>query len=455
MIDNRLKKQDQAVLAGSSFLLKKEKDVPERTAYMIDNMALNKAFLSIIKKNGKESHENLLDKYKLRYAEYRRLWNDQPEECIKKGIYGEDMLENNYVPLCIDIEVASICDLACPFCYRESLATPDKIIKRDLYFQIVDQAVEMGVPSLKLNWRGEPLMHNALPEMILYAKQKGILEVIINTNATHLSEKMAHRLIDSGLDFMIYSFDGGTKETYESMRPGRFRKNTFEEVYENIVRFSKIKKKTGAKFPYTKIQMILTDQTHKEQNNFFDLFDDFVDEVTVTQYSERGGSIRDLSLDDQVRYKKLCEKKGLPEGSPYMLHSNGEISISKSRSACEQPFQRIMLTYDGRAAMCCFDWGAMHPVGYVSSDCFSDEDADKRIVLDNIDKKRKGFSLMPNVVMPPKFNQPKKTVQSLKDIWTGNEMKKVRSAHGAGEIDSVKICEKCTFKDTYNWEDGK
>jgi len=218
------------------------------------------------------------------------------------------------------------------------------------------------------------------------------------------------------------------------MRPGRFKENKFENVYGNIVRFSNIKKKLGVKFPYTKIQMILTEDSSKEQDDFFDLFNEYVDEVTVTQYSERGGNIKDLDFEDQMRYKKLCKEKGLPENSPYMRNSNGNISISDSRSPCEQPYQRIMVTYDGRAAMCCFDWGAMHPVGYVSSKCFSDEDADKRLILERIKNKRKGFSLMKNVVMPPKFNQPKKNIQTLKDIWTGKEMERVRKAHGAGKV---------------------
>ena len=53
-------------------------------------------------------------------------------------------------------------------------------------------------------------------------KKKGILETIINTNATNLTETNSKKLIESGLDLMIYSFDGGTKKTYEKMRPGRF-----------------------------------------------------------------------------------------------------------------------------------------------------------------------------------------------------------------------------------------
>jgi len=448
---NQILKKDQDILTGSSYLIDSKKSFFDGHEYMLKHMDHNKAFTNHLKESENISSEDLLNVYRKNYKEYRRLWLEQTNECIKKSLYGKDMLDNGYAPLCIDVETAAICDLACEFCYREALATPDKIISRKMFYKIVDQAAELGVPSMKLNWRGEPLMNSKLPEMIAYAKSKGIIEVIINTNATHLSEKMGKKLIDAGLDFMIYSFDGGTKETYEKMRPGRFRKNTFDSVYQNIVNFSKLREKMGAKFPRTKIQMILTEDTYDEQDQFFDLFSDCVDEVTVTQYSERGGEIEDLNEKDRERYEELCDKLNFPKGTPYMRQSDGNIYLSDSRSPCEQPFQRILFTYDGRAAMCCFDWGAMHPVGYVDSMCFHDEDADKRLVVENIEKERKGFTLMPNVVMPPKFNRPKKVVETIKEIWTGAEIESVRRAHGKNKVNSVKICEKCSFKDTYNW----
>ena len=45
---------------------------------------------------------------------------------------------------------------------------------------------------------------------------------------------MSKKLLESGLDLMIFSFDGGTKKSYEKMRPGRFKKNNFDQVYLNI-----------------------------------------------------------------------------------------------------------------------------------------------------------------------------------------------------------------------------
>ena len=102
-----------------------------------------------------------------------------------------------------------------------------------------------------------------------------------------LDEKMAKKIIFSGLDSMIYSFDGGTKKSYEKMRPGRFKKNNFDEIYQNIKNFSELKKKMKSSFPRTKIQMVLTKDTRKEQEEFFSLFKDFVDDICKTIFRKR------------------------------------------------------------------------------------------------------------------------------------------------------------------------
>jgi len=173
--------------------------------------------------------------------------------------------------------------------------------------------------------------------------------------------------------------------------------------------------------------------------------------VTVTQYSERGGNVEDLNSSEKKMYKKLCSNLGLPENSPYLRKSDGTMSVSNARVPCGQPFQRMFVTYDGRVAMCCEDWGAMHPIGYVSDDSFSDEDADKQLVLNRIKSGRKGFELMQDVILPPKYNQPVKKVQTLAEIWTGNDVTKVREAHGNNKANEISICKNCTFKDTYSW----
>jgi len=438
----------QEILKGSSRLYSQNNNPFDRVRYMIDNMHLNKAYLSLSKNT--QNKEQLLSKLKKDYKTYRERWVNVHENYKNDQNFssGNKLLS----PLSIDIETAAICDLACPHCSREYIITPDKIMKFELYKKIVDECVKLEVPSIKLNWRGEPLLNPKIDEFIKYAKEKGILEVSINTNAATLSEEKSKKLINSNLDIIIFSFDGGRKETYEKMRPGRFHNNNFDKVYENIKKFSEIKKKMNSKFPVTKIQMILTKDSRGETQDFFDLFSDILDDVTITQYNERGGSIKDLTETQQNKIEKYLGVNKLKKSIPYMVNFDDEIFISKKRKSCEQIFQRLMLTYNGRVGMCCHDWGAQHGVGFISEDPYKNDHREFLDVKEKIEKNKKGFSLLKNAKMPEKYNEPLKKVDSLENIWNGDELTKVRKIHRQNKLDDLDVCKNCTFKDTFTWE---
>ena len=189
------------VLKGSSLLRKKDSN-KNRVSYMLQNMDQNKAYLFAKERNSTDKNM-LLKTFQKNYENYRLEWGNQPKTCISKNFLGEQMKKNKKPPLCVDVEVAAICDLACSFCFREYLETPDKIIDEKLCFDLIDQAEDLKVPSMKFNWRGEPLLNPKLPEFIKYAKKRGILETIINTNATNLNKENAKKLVDSGLDMIF------------------------------------------------------------------------------------------------------------------------------------------------------------------------------------------------------------------------------------------------------------
>jgi len=434
-------KRKQDILVGSSKLNYENRSVFDKKKFMIENMSSNKAFLNIVEKkklNENEKNE-LLKNFKDKYEEYRNNWVNSLK------------VKNKTKPLSVDIEIAAICDLACPHCSREFLVTPDKVINFKLYKSIIDQAVKLDVPSVKLIWRGEPLLHPKVKELIQYAKESGIIEVIINTNGTNLDEKKANELIDSGLDQLIYSFDGGTKKTYEKMRPGRFKKNNFEDVYNNIKNFHEIRKSKKSKFPITKIQMIMTKDTRNEVEDFYSLFNDIVDDVTITQYNERGGNINDLDEKTKNKITSYLKENKLPLTTPYMVDIDNNIFVSLKRKPCEQIYQRLMVTYSGRVGMCCHDWGARHGIGYLSDEAYKEDQA-KKDVQNKIQKNQKGFELLKNAKNPKNFNEPRKKIESLKEIWHGDELNKVRNLHENFKIDSVPVCKECTFKDTYDWK---
>lgn len=418
----------------------------DRVAYVLEHMAENKAYLHARDEAAGDADGSLLEQFRQRFRWYRDGWRALPRQAMQNGTAAPV-----HPPLCIDIETAAVCDLACPFCFRQLVATPDKIIDPDLCFAVIDQAAALGVPSIKFNWRGEPLLHPRLPDFVAHAKKRGILECIVNTNATKLDEAMARRLIESGIDLMIYSFDGGSKESYERMRPGRFQANSFDDVYANIRRFAAIRAEMGAAFPVTRIQMILTEETFGERDSFFELFTPYVDDVALKQYTERGGGISDLDGATRDRFASACATLGLPEQSPYMREGDGALFVATGRMPCEQPFQRLLVTYDGRVGMCCYDWGAQHPVGYVSDMAIANGESEYDKVMEKIQGGAKGFEAMAKVVKPKNYGAAPLAIDTLADIWRGSEITGVRQSHCDGNLEDVEICRACPFKETYRW----
>ena len=198
-------------------------------------------------------------------------------------------------------------------------------------------------------------------------------------------------------------------------------------------------------------EMILTKETMNEIDNFFNLFENYVDDVSLSQYTERGGDIEALNEAELKKYNEKIIEQNLPKGTPYLKDVFGNIKISKGRKPCEQPFQRLMVSYEGKVAMCCYDWGAKHTVGYTNSKSFNNK-KDYTSVFEKAKNREKGFELLDRIVMPKEFNKPKQKLETIKDIWFGKEINKVRTDHLECNGINTEICRNCTFKDVYKWE---
>ena len=449
---NKINIEKQDIVQGSAHIVnsKLEKKF-DKIEYMKKNMKFNLAYKFYLEEfNTKDEDKKILNNFINRYVKYRDDWLNSPKkQYLKKShfIAGKGDLPN---PLCVDIETASICDLGCPHCFRDYIMTPDKVMNKELFEKIISSVVKMQVPSIKLNWRGEPLLNPKISDFIEYAKKKGVLETMINTNATKLDEKMSKKLITAGLDQIIFSFDGGTKKTYDKMRPGRFDKNTFEKVYENIKNFSKIKKEMNSKFPTTKIQMVLTEDTRQEIQSFHSLFNEYVDDVTVIHYHERGGNMSKISPEIKSKIKNYTTANSLPDDTPYMVTADNQIYLSTERKPCPQIFQRLMVTYDGRVGMCCHDWGAQHCIGVIDKRSFDDDKVIKELEK-SINDNKKGFELLKKAKKPKKMSNVDMKTQTLEAIWDGEELNRVRSIQAEKKANDLEVCKGCVSTDTYEW----
>jgi radical SAM protein with 4Fe4S-binding SPASM domain len=155
------------------------------------------------------------------------------------------------LPVRLWIESTSRCNLRCGYCPNKDVQKEDHgFMAMDLYRSIIDQVAGHAY-DVNLFHRGEPTMHPKLPEMVAYAREKG-LYTRIHTNITLLNDKKARALLDAGLDFMSCSFDGYEKEMYERNRVGA----KFEWALDHLKRFLELKREQGARHPYTVLQVM-------------------------------------------------------------------------------------------------------------------------------------------------------------------------------------------------------
>ena len=155
------------------------------------------------------------------------------------------------------IESTAKCNLFCPMCPRENIYFPPRDMDLTVFKKIIAEGkdyLEFAVPY----GVGEPLLNPEIYDMLAYCKSMGV-PTGISTNATTLTEEASRRLIASGLDYIIFAFDGATRETYEKYRRG----GDFDKVRNNIHGFLKIKKEMRARI-FCIVQMVRLKDNQRE-----------------------------------------------------------------------------------------------------------------------------------------------------------------------------------------------
>lgn len=214
------------------------------------------------------------------YVKYRAEWNYFPENFIVRD-----------APLHLDIELNTTCNFKCPQCFQSFDPPKPEFMDSALYKNIIDEAARIGVRAVKLNYRGEPLLSPILIDAIKHAKKKGILEVMINTNASMLDEEMQEALIKSGLDLMICSLDAIVPETYERIRVG----GKFIDTYRNVLSMQVLKLFRKSRKPRVRVQFVQQALNEKEFKSFLKFWRAYADEISVVRQKDYSGVIEDAT----------------------------------------------------------------------------------------------------------------------------------------------------------------
>lgn len=249
--------------------------------------------------SGSSEPEEQSDEYK----KYRKDWMENPKKFIISNF-----------PLHLDIEATNRCNLKCVFCDKLPYLSKDKIGDMDmgLYKKIIDEGTRYGLMGVKLSYRGEPLLHKNIVEMVRYAKNRGILDIYFNTNGMLLKEETSERLIDAGLDRISVSIDGTDPVIFERERKGA----KFNTIKNNVEKLIKLRERKNVSNPKVRIQTVLLPWVDLEKYRRY--WESKCDEVAAVDYKD--ASIR---------------KKGI-----------------KYDWACPQLWQRMTIEWDGTIFPC-------------------------------------------------------------------------------------------------------
>lgn len=237
--------------------------------------------------------------------------------------YWTRTLKPGYLPIRLWLEPTNACNLKCVMCPQSSDSTFQRgFMDFAVFKDIIDEA-KAFVYDMNLHHSGESLLHPDIVPMIRYAKESGIY-TRMHTNATLLDEDRARGILEAGLDFLSFSFDGYDKKTYENIRRGA----NFEKTLDNILNFLRLKKELGRQRPFTIFEVI----------NFSDKTDD-----TAAQERFRK-QFDDLPLDQFIL--KAAHNWGGTYGA------DGKPLHPEKYCACTFPWYAMVIFWNGNASPC-------------------------------------------------------------------------------------------------------
>ena len=236
-------------------------------------------------------------------------------------------------PLGARLESSSRCNANCVHCPREGMTRFQGEMERSIFLRCVEDLSTISRPLhyLFLHLNGEPLLLDIdeLCFRIDYAKSK-LPQTLITffTNGQLLTSDISKKLINTKLDKLSFSFDGGTKEDYEAIRRGL----SWDTVIENIKTFVNLNIENGHRI---QTQSILLPQKLNEHSiqKYFSLFQDMkIDDVGGAGINNIGGLLDAKSMKLDLQYNK---------GNP--------------NTPCWRTFTEINVTADGKVCACCQD----------------------------------------------------------------------------------------------------
>jgi len=260
-------------------------------------------------------------------------------------------------PISVSFEPTTSCNLRCPECPSglRSFTRPTGMLQKDFFRETIDD-IHQHLLYLIFYFQGEPYLNPEFLDMVKYASSKNIYTAT-STNAHYITDEVAKKTVESGLDRLIISIDGTTQEVYQQYRVG----GNLNKVIEGAKNIVKWRKALNSKTPFIFFQFLVV----KPNEHQLEEIKQLAKEIGVDEVRFKTAQVYDYETDPNQlipnnerysRYKKDKDGKYKPK--------------NKLVNRCWKLWHANVITWDGLVVPCCFDKDAMHQLGNIKNESF-------------------------------------------------------------------------------------
>jgi MoaA/NifB/PqqE/SkfB family radical SAM enzyme len=255
----------------------------------------------------------------------------------------------------LQIETSMHCNLECVMCPWLDLHQSANILVPETFAHI--QPYLSLAKEIDLTGGGEPLVNPYLLTYIQAAKDAGC-QVGFSTNGTLLRRDLAENFVQSGLDWISFSFDAATPETYHKIRQG----SSYDTVIGNIETLRDVKRQMGRTAP--RMLMVFVMMAGRQENfhelpQYIDLAHALgvehvtaknLDVITKDGDYERGLFSHSGDLRPEVKaIRQAAQKRAAELGVGLRLYA---LEPSQQVICEQQPIHNLYINWAGDVSPC-------------------------------------------------------------------------------------------------------
>ncbi|MBE0618680.1 MAG: radical SAM protein [Proteobacteria bacterium] len=234
--------------------------------------------------------------------------------------------------------------VSCPYPAKER-SGPSRRMSEDLFDDLLQQYARAGtVRSCLLMLQNEPFLDPGLAERIRVAKKllgpRAVVQTV--TNGTILPDGWAATLKEAGLDQIHVSIDAATEETVRRLRPG----HDFGQVRANA---RTLLRTFGSGVT---VKFLPQRANQGEEKAFLRYWKGLGAKVKFGKLTNRAGALGDFA--------------SLRSRRPDLARRVLSPALRRLVPCCPLPFTAACVLWDGRAILCCHDWGPADVIGDLS-----------------------------------------------------------------------------------------